>query len=219
MPRPVHRTYASVAGDIAFTVIRKSVRNLTLRVRKDEIYVTAPLGTSDEKIRSFVTAHRSWIRKRVERQRAAEGCVFVFGEKYAREDAFAKRASVILCDGVCRVEGKDDAAREKALIAFYKNAVGTVLPRMFAKWQEVTGLKADKVMVTSARTYYGKCEVREKIVRISCRLAAKPVQAIEYVVLHELCHLKITGHQKNFYALVARYMPDYKEREAKLKGI
>ena len=71
--------------------------------------------------------------------------------------------------------------------------------------------------ITSAKTRFGSCSNRRSIC-FSCFLMLYPDDAIDYVIVHELAHLKHMNHSPAFYRLVERYLPDYKRREALLKG-
>lgn len=218
MPRPVLKTYRLKADDIDFTVIRKRVRNTTIRIKNGEVVVTAPASQGDEKTCSVVRKHRDWIMRYVAKAEESRGKVMLFGKAYERKDEYAPRAFVRFSGSECVVGGKDEKDREKAILEYYKKAIAPVLAPLFGKWQKETGLYASKTSVTSARSYLGRCEVATKAIKISCRLAAKPVEVADYVVLHELCHLRVTGHQKDFYALVGKYLPDYKNRIGIMRG-
>ena len=72
------------------------------------------------------------------------------------------------------------------------------------------------VKITSAKARYGSCNTKNSIC-FSWRLMAYPDEAIDYVVVHELAHIKYKDHSKRFYTLIEQYMPDYKARRALLK--
>ena len=213
------RTYVVNVDGREYAVSRKKVKNLTLRIKNAAAYVTAPLSVSEERIITFIKVHSDWTEKHVKKAEKRESKVFLFGKEYVRLDVEWHRAYAVFGeDGVCTVYGKDEKARERALADRYKKAIAPVLPPLFEKWQKATGLKAGKIEITSAKSYLGRCRVNDARIRISCRLAAKSESVIDYVVLHEICHLRYANHQKNFYALVARYMPDYKARIKLMKG-
>lgn len=91
-----------------------------------------------------------------------------------------------------------------------------VLPELINKYAPQMGLWPTHVTITGARTRFGSCSGKNRI-SFSWWLMAYPQAAIEYVVVHELAHIKEKNHGENFYKLVAQYLPDYKEREAMLK--
>ncbi len=91
------------------------------------------------------------------------------------------------------------------------------LPLLVEKYAAAMGLTPAHVSVTGARTRFGSCSGKNRIC-FSWRLMAYPQAAIEYVVVHELAHLKEKNHGAGFYRLVSQYMPDYREREKLLKN-
>lgn len=90
------------------------------------------------------------------------------------------------------------------------------LPARVAHWSAVMGLTPTGVKITSARTRFGSCSGRGNIC-FSFYLMQYPPEAIEYVVVHELAHLRQHNHSPAFYALVERYLPDWRARMALLK--
>lgn len=91
------------------------------------------------------------------------------------------------------------------------------LPPLVEKYAAVMGLTPAHVSITGARTRFGSCSGKNRIC-FSWRLLAYPQAAVEYVVVHELAHLKEKNHGAGFYRLVSQYMPDYREREKLLKN-
>lgn len=92
-----------------------------------------------------------------------------------------------------------------------------ILPKKVEFFSSVTGLKAANVKITSAKTRFGSCNGQNSIC-FSLYLMRYPESAVDYVVLHELAHTKHHDHSKRFWALVEKYMPDYRQRRALLKG-
>lgn len=85
------------------------------------------------------------------------------------------------------------------------------LPARVAYWSGVMGLTPSGVRITSARTRFGSCNAKNGLC-FSWRLMAYPPEAIDLVVVHELCHIVHHDHGAGFYALLARYLPDHRER-------
>lgn len=91
-----------------------------------------------------------------------------------------------------------------------------ILPKKLKYYSELTGLYPASVKVTGARTRFGSCSGKNAVC-FSYLLMRYPDEAVDYVVLHELCHIKHHNHSKHFWALVEKYMPDYKQRQSLLK--
>lgn len=83
-------------------------------------------------------------------------------------------------------------------------------------FSEIMGLKFGRIKITSAKTRFGSCSSSGNIC-FSYLLMLFPEEAREYVVVHELAHIKEMNHSKKFYDIIERYMPDYKLRKRMLK--
>lgn len=103
----------------------------------------------------------------------------------------------------------EEEARLKALAR-------EVIPQRVAHFAAKMGLTPAAVKLTSARTRFGSCSAKNSLC-FSWRLMAYPMEAVDYVVVHELAHIVHKNHQAPFYALVASVLPDYKSRQALLR--
>ena len=100
----------------------------------------------------------------------------------------------------------------KALIARAKE----YLPMRVDYWSGIMGLTPTGLKITSARTRFGSCSGKNSIC-FSWRLMLYPPEAVDYVVVHELAHIRHHDHSPAFYALVERYMSDWRDRMKLLK--
>lgn len=91
------------------------------------------------------------------------------------------------------------------------------LPGRMAYFSQITGLIPVNIRITSAKTRLGSCSSKGRIC-FSYLLMQYPSQVIDYVIVHELAHLKHLNHGKEFYSLIAQYLPDYKERIRLMKS-
>ena len=91
-----------------------------------------------------------------------------------------------------------------------------VLPPKIAFWGQKMGVSPTGLRVTTARTRYGSCSAKGRLC-FSCFLMRCPEAAIDLVVVHELCHLLVHDHSPAFYALLAHYLPDHRERKKLLR--
>lgn len=101
-------------------------------------------------------------------------------------------------------------------IAVLKEKARTYIPARVKYFSERMGLFPSAVKISSAATRFGSCSAKNSL-NFSYRLMQYPAEAIDYVVVHELAHIKHLNHGKEFYALVGQYLPDYKKRIEILK--
>ena len=106
--------------------------------------------------------------------------------------------------------------RRRRPIGIIRTPVKEILPQRTAFWSARMGLSPTQIRITSARRRFGSCS-SEGHICYSWRLMQYPPEAIDYVIVHELAHLKHMNHSPAFYALVAKYLPDHKARRALLK--
>lgn len=92
------------------------------------------------------------------------------------------------------------------------------LPKATKYYADIMGLYPTSIRITDAKTRFGSCSPKNGIC-YSWRLMMYPKDAIDYVVVHELAHIRVKNHGRDFYALVEKFMPDYKERNKKLRRI
>ena len=79
------------------------------------------------------------------------------------------------------------------------------------KWENITGLHCDSWQTKYMTTRWGTCNTNSRKIWFNLQLAKKPIECLEYVILHELAHLKIKGHNKEFVALLDKYMPYWRD--------
>jgi len=98
-----------------------------------------------------------------------------------------------------------------------KKRAREIIPDRVAYYSELTNLKPTAIKITSAKKRFGSCSGKNSLC-FSYLLMRYPQKAIDYVVLHEIAHIKHKNHSKQFYSFIEKYMPDYKERDKMLKG-
>ncbi len=110
-----------------------------------------------------------------------------------------------------RADNRPPAPTPEEITALKRRA-WDILPGKVEHWSRVTGLTPTGLKVTTARTRYGSCSGKDSLC-FSCFLMNAPEPAIDLVVVHELCHIAVKNHGRDFYALMAKFLPDYKERQ------
>ena len=100
----------------------------------------------------------------------------------------------------------------EAEIQALKERAQSELPEKIVYWSEQMGVRPTGFKVTTARRRYGSCSGKNSLC-FSCFLMNCPEEAVELVVVHELCHIREKNHGPRFYALLERYLPDWRERK------
>lgn len=97
-----------------------------------------------------------------------------------------------------------------------KKAALEILPQKVKHYAEIMGVSPTGIKITSAKKRFGSCSCRNSLC-FSFMLMQYPEEAVNYVVVHELAHIRHHNHSRDFYRFIEKYMPDYKEREKLLK--
>ena len=99
----------------------------------------------------------------------------------------------------------------------WRALVKACVPALVEAWEPILGVKATTLAYRNMKSRWGSCQPATGRICINVRLALYPPECMEYVVVHELCHLLVAGHGPEFHALMDRVMPDWKRRRAKLR--
>ncbi|ASJ00569.1 M48 family metallopeptidase [Thermococcus gorgonarius] len=190
---------------------RRPVRYARIEVKPDgRVVVTAPEGFDVE---SFVERHKGWLEAKLAeiknlRERTGSGFP-IDGEPYK-----------VIRGRKTRVHEK---FRTVVFSAYPDEAIAELKsylrPRILALVNEYSremGVSPKKVFIRHQRSRWGSCSPRGNI-NFNVRLVSVPPELREYVVVHELAHLKYMNHSKEFWNLVGRFYPDYREARKELK--
>lgn len=212
---------------IKIEVQKKNIKNLHLVVAPPDgkVRVSAPMHLSDESITMFVRTRLGWIKKQqekfnsqprqTEREYVSGETLYVFGQQYfLRVEYSYKGNSLVLSgkDAILTVRKESTAKQRQAYVnewyrALLKEKIEIYLP----KWEQITGLYCDSWQTKYMTTRWGTCNTSTKKIWFNLQLAKKPVKCLEYVMLHELAHLKVRNHGKDFVAILDQYMPYWGE--------
>jgi predicted metal-dependent hydrolase len=173
--------------DLRVLVRRKRVKNLTLRVKAPDGHVEISVPLREP---------QAFIEEMVRSRRP-----------WIDEHAARVRASVS--------SRAESATKEE--IARWRAQIQRDTPLLVAKWEPVLGVKHGSLAYRNMRSRWGSCQPATGRICINVRLALFPPECLEYVVVHELCHLIVPGHGPDFHALLDRHLPDWKAARAKLR--
>lgn len=221
-----------------YTVTRSRRRKRTIEITLDhgaDVVVVAPMRTPAERIRQVVLKRAGWIVQKTAqvvlhpRRRelvSGESLLYLGGEaRLSVECADIRRTTVDFEDLSFRIsvpawlDGEERrTAIESAVVRWYKARAVEHLAQQVERWSKVVSLIPAQVLVRDQRRRWGSCSPDGKL-RFNWRLIMASPMLIDYVVVHELLHLRIKNHSAAFWAEMARLMPDCKARRSALKEI
>lgn len=223
--------------EIEYELKKSYIKNVYIRIENGKVIISAPKRLEKEKIDQIVKEKAGWIQRKLEENRKKQrtekryidGEKFkLLGKEYELDIAYheKQRTTVKIQDNKLVVNlGKPymqyDAAQnkneiEKSMQSFYRKQAEQIIPKEIQRLSTLTGFAPAEVQVKKMKSAWGNCSSKKKIA-INYQLIEHTPEAIEYVIIHELCHLKEMNHSNQFWSLVESYMPNYKEIRKELK--
>lgn len=224
-----------VVSGMPVEIVRKAIKNLHLGVYppNGRVRVAVPLAVTDEAVRLAVVGKLGWIRRQQgrfkgqprqsEREMVSGESHYFLGRRY--------RLRVIPHEGVARVRVRnkstlelqarptmDARQRDRVLQQWYRQQLKERLPALLDKWQPLLGVQAADWGVKKMKTRWGTCNTEVRRVWLNLELAKKPVQCLEYILVHELTHLIERHHNDRFVALMNQHLPQWRLHRQELNS-
>lgn len=235
MDTGIRRSIVVENREICYHIERKRVKNLNLRVRKDgSVFVSANEMVPCEEIDRFIHSKASFIFKAIDHfyemaQYKPQPKQYVSGETFyiqgrgLRLQVSQAKKDAISSDGVyIFLEMKDinNIEKRKRLVTRFldqqcKTVFSEVIETLYPLVKKY-GIDKPSLRIRDMETRWGSCLTKKKIITLNKRLLEAPRNCIEYVVMHELCHLVHPNHSKQFYSFLTMLMPDWRERKSYL---
>ena len=224
----------TVSG-LSVEVVRKNIKNLHLGVYPPlgRVRVAAPLAISDDAVRLAVVGKLGWIKRqrakfqaqpRQSQRRMVSGESHYFmGQRYrlrvvegSTPMRVALRGKASL-DLFVRAETSTER-REELLHAFYRAELKNLIPTLLDKWQPILGVETNAWGIKKMKTKWGTCNIAARRVWLNLELAKKPIQCLEYILVHELLHLIERHHNDRFRSLMDQYLPQWQVHRDELNS-
>ncbi|MDD2287803.1 MAG: SprT family zinc-dependent metalloprotease, partial [Bacteroidales bacterium] len=100
--------------------------------------------------------------------------------------------------------------REEIIEEWYREQLKATIPKMAEKWEKIMGVKASEVRVRKMKTKWGSCNTDTKRIWINLELAKKPLDCLEYIIVHEFVHLLERSHNEQFVKYMDKFMPKWR---------
>ena len=205
---------------------RRGRRGVGLRVDGHGLRVSAPATMPMERIEALVRESEAWVLrkiaqwsgKRITPLQWEEGAKLPWlGGHLTLRLANGSRARATRDGAELRVSAPagDAEAVRRAVVRWYKSVAGDVLSARVEALAAAASLPAPKVLVSPALTRWGSCNTRREV-RLAWRLVKAPPDLVDYVICHELAHLRHMNHSRAFWGEVERQCPDYRRLRAEL---
>jgi len=227
MPRSNFSVVTTVTvSDVSVEVTRKNIRNLRIAVYPPEgdVRLSVPAFVTDEDIHQMLMARLPWIKQKraviKQLQRFVEP-QYVCGERHSYQgegyslkviERQGKHELILNGDEMLLYVRPGTSKEKRALVLdhWYRQQLYAEIPRLLEKWQPIIKKRVNDWGVKKMKTKWGSCNITAKRVWLSLVLAQKPVECLEYVLVHEMVHLHERYHNANFRRLMDKYLPDWR---------
>ena len=213
--------------NIDITLKRKNIKNMYLRVLppNGEVVISAPLFLSDEEIANFVKLRKDWILKKQQlilnnkiqaplKYKSGEKH-YLWGKEYTLQLVSRNNLKKIAVDYENSIiylpvsPRSRKETREKQLNELYRQELEKAIPAVLEKCVKIVGRRPSEVKIRNMKNW-GNCRYQDKRITLNLKLAKKDPICLEYVMIHELCHLIEFNHGKKFKKLMDEFCPNWK---------
>ena len=222
-------------GAMPVEVTIKPIKNLHLSVVPPDgaVRISAPQGMSPDHVRAYAIGKLGWIRRqqaRLSSQQRESPRLVIERESHA---LWGQRLLLHIeeVNAAPRIEhrpkqltlyirpGSTLEKRQNILAAWYRNELRREAAGLIDHWEQRLGVQINKLFVQAMSRQWGSCNPATKNIRLNTQLAQKPRACLDYIVLHELAHLKVPTHGEEFIALLDSMQPDWQERRRLLNSL
>ena len=223
---------------VRITVEKKSIKHMYIRILppNGDVKISAPHSISRERIISFARDKMDWICQKQEEVIAKSDEAksrqlnylngethYLWGKPYTLQlieknkdfkHVFTQDDTIYL---PLDLKNTSFEAREKTMIEFYRAEIKKVIPEVLERSVAITGRAPNEWRVKNMKTRWGTCNTRAKRIWINLQLAKKSPECLDYVMIHELTHLYVSNHGKEFKNYMDKFYPNWREVRKLLK--
>lgn len=211
---------------------KKKVKNITLKVKRDgTIHLTVPEAATDDYIDRVVENKKDWIEAQLKHfndnyvkpqvKEMVSGESFKYlGKSYRLKVIKANNDGVRLYRGYIEIytKDKDNTIRKQELLKkWYMDKAKIKFNELVHEYEKIVKEEVNNIRVITMKTRWGSCNIESRNINLNLELIKKPRYCIEYVIFHELAHLKYPNHSKEFWEYMSVHMPNWKWRKDKLE--
>lgn len=232
------RTAKTPIGGIEYTLERKKVKNINLRVRRDgTVYVSAPARVPVREIESFIASKCSYIKQAqehfrsrtksaAEERRFAQGASVMYLGSPLELSIVQSSAESVTLEGdriIISLRDSSDLSRGERLYAKWLNGrcreVFTDLMREIYPFFKAMGVPFPQLKIRAMKARWGSCHYTKGMIVLNRYLIEAPRHCIAHVVAHEFCHFIYPNHSRDFYSLLDRVCPQWRSAKTELERL
>lgn len=222
-------------GKFTADVELKDIKNIHLSVYPPagRVRIAAPSRMDLETIRMFAISKLSWIKKQqaklqsqereAPRELSSSESHYYLGKRYLlkvietddKPSVSIKHNKIVL-----QVKPNTDKQHKQILLQeWYREQLKTLVPNYISKWEEKMGVNVAEFGIKKMKTKWGTCNREAKRIWINLDLAKKPLECLEYIVVHEMVHLLERNHNARFIAYMNKFLPQWRHYKEELNRL
>ena len=216
-------------NQLHYQLERRQRRTVGLKITADGLIVHAPKRISQTLLESLIAQKADWIQKKLSARNENKipalqwldgeqllllGNTITLALRHDERSRAVNHQPGLLA--LAMPNHDDESAVSRKVLQWYKKQALTDFARRLEIFSARLGVALPKLLISNARTRWGSCNSKKEV-RLNWRLLQAPPHLINYVICHELAHLKEMNHSAKFWAVVASIYPDYKAAEKELK--
>lgn len=222
-------------GDINIEVVQKDIKNLHLSVYPPigRVKIAAPSKMQLDTIRIYAISKLSWIKKQQEkirnqkreapREYLDKESHYFLGKRYLLKITENDSAPFVKLNHktieLSVRPNSDKEKRKEVLEAWYRSQLREIATGMISKWEKKMKLKVSECGIKKMKTKWGTCNAEASRIWLNFELAKKPIECIEYIVVHEMIHFKERNHNDKFIAHMNHFLPEWKQLKIELNKL
>ena len=222
-------------GNISVDVIQKNIKNIHLSVYPPtgRVRIAAPLRMDLETIRVFAISKLGWIKKQqvkfrnqqreTPREFTTRESHYFLGKRYLLKVVEADLPPVVKIKHNTLIlqvrKGTNQEQKQFILHNWYRQQLKELIPKYISKWEVRMKVRVAEFGVKKMKTKWGSCNRDAKRIWLNLELAKKPVECLEYIVVHEMIHLLERNHNERFIAYIDKYLPQWRHYKEELNRL
>ncbi len=222
-------------GEITADVVQKDIKNIHLSVYPPtgRVKIAAPLRMDLDTIRIFAISKLGWIKRQQtklrnqEREAAREYISreshYFLGKRYLLKvlEGDGKTSVTIKHDKlILQVKPATDTdQRQIVMQEWYREQLKALVPNYIAKWEKIMDVHVSEFGIKKMKTKWGTCNREAQRIWINLELAKKPLECLEYIVVHEMVHLLERSHNARFIAYMNQFLPEWRNLKEELNRL
>ena len=219
----------------------RKLKTMRLTVYPDgRVKIAAPSGTAPSAVIKFAATKLEWIEKQRKKfldnsagtkpgSRPGAGdtfrnhsVIYVWGVPHELVLVeHSGNSKIIVSGNIIKMYSRPNSPKSKKqeiLDRWRRRVLKEAAPEIINKWEMRIGVKVNKLYIRKMKSHWGSCNYEKQTLRLNSELTKRSPECLEYVIVHEMLHIIEKGHNRDFYNLLGKYIPDWKVIRKKMNN-